>query len=452
VQTVDPTTGRPRAGHAEHDDAAVARALAVAAQAFLAWRDVPHATRAALLGAVGERLAAHRESLARLITSEMGKPIAQAEAEVDKCAWACRWHAEHAARHLAPEPVATEAARSYVRFDPLGTVLAIMPWNFPLWQVFRAAAPAIAAGNAVVLKHAAIVPGCALAVEALFREAGAPAGLFTTMILSPARAEALIDRPEIAAVTLTGSEGAGEAIARRAGAALKKCVLELGGSDAFVVLADADLERTVEQAVNARLVCNGESCIAAKRFIVEEPLAERFERAFAERMAAVPLGDPMDRAVRLGPLARADLRDALHALVQRSVAQGARLATGGHPLDRPGFFYAPTVLTHVAPGMAVFEEETFGPVAAVVRARDAAHAVELANASRYGLGASVWTRDPTRGEALAAALAAGSVFVNETVKSDPRLPFGGIKRSGHGRELSAFGLREFVNVKTVWVG
>jgi len=385
------------------------------------------------------------------MTQEMGKPIAQAEAEVEKCAWVCEHFADHAERLLAPEPVATDATRSLVRCDPLGPLLAVMPWNFPFWQVFRAAAPALMAGNVMLLKHASNVPGSALAIEGIFREAEFPEGVFATLLVPAATAEALVDHPAISAVTLTGSETAGVSLAGRAGHALKKIVLELGGSDAFIVLADADPSEVASQAVAARLVNNGQSCIAAKRFIVEESIAERFEWAFAHRMARQRMGDPLDRATDLGPLARDDLVDQLDRQVRGSIELGARLVTGGARPALPGYYYPPTVLSDVTPGMPVFDEETFGPVAALVRARDAAHAVELANRSRFGLGASVWTADPARGEALASQIEAGSVFVNGPVKSDPRLPFGGIKRSGYGRELGVAGLREFVNLKTVWV-
>ena len=381
----------------------------------------------------------------------MGKPIAEAEAEVEKCAWTCEFFAEHAERMLAPETVATDASRSGTRYDPLGPVLAIMPWNFPFWQVFRFAAPALMAGNVLVLKHASNVPGCALAIERVFERAGFPEGAFTTLLVPAAVAETIVDHAVIQAVTLTGSEAAGVSLAARAGRALKKTVLELGGSDPFIVLADADPAEAAAQATAARIVNNGQSCIAAKRFIVEEPLAERFETLFAQAMARQRVGDPLDRATQLGPLARADLVDEIDRQVRQSLEMGARLVTGGTRLPRPGFFYAPTVLARVEPGMAVFDEETFGPVAAVVRARDGGHAIELANRSRYGLGASIWTADANRGEALAAEIEAGLVFVNGPVKSDPRLPFGGIKRSGYGRELATAGIREFVNLKTVWV-
>jgi succinate-semialdehyde dehydrogenase/glutarate-semialdehyde dehydrogenase len=391
------------------------------------------------------------ERYARLMTEEMGKPLAAGRAEAEKCAWVCDFYAEHAARFLAPAAVATEARESWVRFEPLGPVLAIMPWNFPFWQVFRFAAPALMAGNVGLLKHASNVPGSALAIEEVFRDAGFPAGSFACLLIGPEAVAGVIRDPRVRAVTLTGSDAAGRQVAAEAGKALKKTVLELGGSDPFIVLADAEVESVALQAARARAINSGQSCIAAKRFIVEAPIGERFERAFVAAVAALRVGDPLDLTTEVGPLARADLLDSLHSQVERTVAAGARLATGGRRLDRRGFFYAPTVLAGVEPGMPAFDEETFGPVAALVRARDAAHAVELANRSPYGLAASIWTGDPARGRDLAPAIEAGSVFVNEIVKSDPRLPFGGVKDSGYGRELADFGIREFVNVKTVWV-
>ena len=448
---VNPATGQVLREYPEHTPAEVERRLERALAAFETWRHTEPEARARRLRAAAAVLRRDRDPLARLMTEEMGKPIAQAEAEVEKCAAACDHFAAHGPRDLAPQEIPTEASRSLVRFDPLGAVLAVMPWNFPLWQVFRAAAPAMMAGNVVVLKHASNVPGSALAAERVFAQAGFEDGVFTTLLIGARVAETLVDHAAIRALTLTGSEAAGAALAARAGAALKKSVLELGGSDAFVVLADADLAEVVPQAVAARLVNNGQSCIAAKRFIVAESLAERFERLLGERMARVQIGDPLERNTELGPLARADLVDELDRQVRESLALGATLITGGTRPKRAGFFYAPTVLAHVTPGMPAFDEETFGPVATVTRARDAKHAIELANQSRYGLGASVWTANAKRGAALAAKLEVGSVFVNDVVRSDPRLPFGGVKRSGHGRELSAFGLREFVNVKTVWV-
>jgi succinate-semialdehyde dehydrogenase / glutarate-semialdehyde dehydrogenase len=347
--------------------------------------------------------------------------------------------------------VATAASSSFVRYDPLGPILAIMPWNFPFWQVFRFAAPALMAGNVAVLKHAGNVPGCALAIEEVFRDAGFPAGGFVSLLVSSQRVPDLIRHGAIRAVTLTGSERAGEAVAAEAGKQLKKTVLELGGSDPFLVLADADVAAVARSAAEARTINTGQSCIAAKRFIVEEPVADHFEQVLTEQMASLKVGDPLDRDNQLGPLAREDLLDELHQQVIRTTEAGALLRTGGQRLPRKGYFYAPTVLGRVEPGMAAFDEETFGPVAAVVRARDRQHAVELANRSRYGLGASIWTADAAAGEAMAAEIEAGAVFINDIVKSDPRMPFGGIKRSGYGRELAEFGIREFVNIKSVWV-
>ena len=451
MQSLNPATGELIREYPEHTEAEVARRLEHSASAFRAWSARPIGERLAGLHSLADTLRADLAAHAALMPLELGKPITQAEAEIAKCAVTCDWFADHAAALLEPEPVATEASATCVRFDPLGVVLAIMPWNFPFWQVIRCAAPALAAGNTVVLKHASNVPGCALALEEAFRKAGFPQGAFATLLI-PARAvDEIIAHPAIRAVSLTGSEGAGRQVAALAGAALKKTVLELGGSDAFVVLADADVEYAALQAALARTINNGQSCIAAKRFIVEEPVAARFEAAFIASTAALRVGDPRDRFVQLGPLARPDLVDELEGQVRRTVAAGATLRLGGRRQEGPGCYFPPTVLTGVEPGMAAFDEETFGPVAPVTRARDAEHALELANRSRYGLGGSIWTGDVARGRELAARFETGAVFVNETVKSDARVPFGGVKGSGYGRELAVFGLREFVNVKTVWV-
>jgi succinate-semialdehyde dehydrogenase / glutarate-semialdehyde dehydrogenase len=451
MQSVNPATGEFIREYAEPAEAEVALRLDHADAAFRAWSVRPVDERAALLRSLARVLRAGLSSHAALMTAEMGKPIAQAEAEIDKCATTCDWFADHAAALLAPETVATEASSSQVRFDPLGVVLAVMPWNFPFWQVIRCAAPALAAGNTIVLKHASNVPGCALALEEAFRSAGFPEGAFTTLLV-PARAVGeIIAHPAVRAVSLTGSEAAGRQVAALAGASLKKTVLELGGSDAFVVLADAEVEYAASQAALARTINNGQSCIAAKRFIVEDAVAAGFEAAFLASLAALRVGDPRDRSVQVGPLARPDLVDELEDQVRRSVDAGAALRLGGRRQEGPGCFFPPTLLTGVEPGMAAFDEETFGPVAPVIRARDVEHALALANRSRYGLGGSLWTGDVARGRELAARFQAGTVFVNETVKSDPRVPFGGVKCSGYGRELAAFGLREFVNVKTVWV-
>jgi len=382
----------------------------------------------------------------------MGKLIPQGIAEVEKCAWVCDYFADNAERFLAPEEVPTEFLRSYVAFQPLGCILAIMPWNFPFWQVFRFGAAALMAGNTIVLKHAPNVTTTALALEGLFREAGFPEGVFQILLTPVERVPAVIEHPAIAAVTFTGSTRAGRIVAAQAGAALKKTVLELGGSDPYIVLEDADLEATVETCVAARLINSGQSCIAAKRFIVLESIREAFEEAFVEAMRQQVMGAPSDRSATLGPLARQDLRDTLHQQVQTSLERGARLLLGGDIPSLPGWFYPPTVLTDVRPGMPVFDEETFGPVAAIVPARDEREAIALANASAYGLGAAVFTQDRERGERIAReALQAGSCFVNTFVRSDPRLPFGGIKQSGWGRELAIYGIREFVNIKTVCV-
>ncbi len=451
MKAVNPATGELIRDYPDHDDAQVDEILARADSAFAPWRRVPFAERSRLMTRVADLLRDRAGDYGRTMTEEMGKTIAASEAEVDKCAWVCDFYAEHAERFLAQEAVVTDATRSFIRYEPLGPVLAIMPWNFPFWQLFRFAAPALMAGNVGLLKHASNVPGCALAIEEVFRDAGFPDGAMTTLLISSEKVKRVISHRQIRAVTLTGSEKAGIEVATEAGKNLKKTVLELGGSDPFIVLGDVDPVEAARQAAKARTINSGQSCIAAKRFLVEETIADRFEEELAQAMAALKVGDPMNRGNDLGPMAREDLLESLDDQVQRTVAAGATLRTGGYRLDGKGFYYAPTVLTGVEPGMAAFDEETFGPVAAVTRARDANHAVELANLSTLGLGASIWTSDSARGEALAAEIQSGSVFVNGMVKSDPRLPFGGIKRSGYGRELSEVGIREFVNIKTVWV-
>src|SRR5213593_354434 len=419
--------------------------------AFLQWREVPFARRAQRMREAAQILRTRRAEYARTMTLEMGKPIVQGEAEVDKCAWACEYYADHAEAFLAEQSRETEASRSYVRFDPLGPVLAVMPWNFPFWQVFRFAAPALMAGNAGVLKHASNVPRCALAIEEVFREAGFPRGLFSTVLVGSSAVAALIADPHIVAVSLTGSDRAGSKVAEQAGRELKKTVLELGGSDPFIVLADADLAAAARTAAEARLINSGQSCIAAKRFIVVEPVADQFLDRFLDELRSRRMGDPLVRGTQVGPQARLDLRDSLHEQVAESVKRGAKLLLGGEVPAGKGAFYPPTLLATVDKGMPAFDEETFGPVAAVIRAKDEADAVRLANDSAFGLGASIWTRDRARAERMAAEIEAGAVFVNGQVKSDPRLPFGGVKRSGYGRELSEYGIREFVNIKTVWI-
>ena len=386
------------------------------------------------------------------MVEEMGKPIGAAEAEVAKCAWACRHYAENGEALLAPRTVVTDASRSFVRFDPLGPVLAVMPWNFPFWQVFRFAAPALMAGNVGLLKHASNTTGCAFAIERIFAEAGLPDGTFQVLAIRSHTVERVIRDPRVRAVTLTGSEPAGRAVSAAASDEVKKSVLELGGSDPFVVLADADVEKAAEVGAQARMINSGQSCIAAKRFIVEEAVKDAFVEAFVARVADMKVGDPMKRETDIGPLARRDLVDDLQEQVKGSLAAGARAELGGERLDGPGFFHAPTVLVDVTPEQPAFIEETFGPVAAIVGAADEDDALRLADATPFGLGASLWTRDIEKAERLVPLVEAGAVFVNGLVKSDPRLPFGGVKRSGFGRELGEEGIREFVNVKSVWIG
>ncbi len=450
--SINPATGEVIQRYDELSDAALDARLDRAAAAFARHRRSSFAARADRMHRAADLLENRAETWGRIMTLEMGKPIGQARAEAEKCAWVCRYYAEHAEAFLQDEVVGTDAARSYVAYQPLGPVLAVMPWNFPLWQVFRFAAPALMAGNVGLLKHAANVTGCALAIEQILREAGFDGNEFQTLLVSSKAVAGIIEDPRVKAATLTGSEGAGRAVGGQAGKQIKPSVLELGGSDPFIVLADADLDRAAEIGVQARMQNNGQSCIAAKRFIVEAPVAEAYIDRFVARAEAQAVGDPMDEATDLGPIARADLREEIHDQVRRALDGGATLRTGGRKLDGPGFFYAPTVLADVAPGSVAFEEEIFGPVASMIVARDADHAVELANATSFGLGGAVFTEDRAKGEQVALRLEVGCAFVNGMVKSDPRLPFGGVKASGYGRELSHHGLREFVNVKTVWIG
>jgi succinate-semialdehyde dehydrogenase/glutarate-semialdehyde dehydrogenase len=382
----------------------------------------------------------------------MGKPIVEAEAEVEKCAWTATWFAENGERLLAEEPVDSTGTESYVRFQPLGVILAVMPWNFPFWQAFRAGLPALTAGNVMILKHSSNVPQSALAIEEVFREAGVPEGVFQTLLIGSAAVERLIADRRVAGVTLTGSDKAGMLVAESAGKALKKTVLELGGSDPFIVLADADIGAAATVACRARNQNNGQSCIAAKRFIVEESVADEFEQRFVSAVAALKVGNPMDRANQVGPLARADLVDDLERQVAESVRLGARPLTGGKRIQGDGYYFEPTVLVNVRPGMPAYHEETFGPVAAVIRVKDEDEALHVANDTEYGLGSNIWTSDVERGKRLAERVEAGLVFINGMVASDARLPFGGVKRSGYGRELAEYGIKEFVNIQTVWVG
>jgi len=448
--TVNPATGEALATYAYHTESETEDLLQRAADAFERHRATSFGERAEKMERAADLLEDRKRETAELMTREMGKPIGQAVAEVEKCAWVCRYYAEHAEAQLADEAVETEAAKSLIVYQPLGLIVAVMPWNFPLWQVFRFAAPNLMAGNVGVLKHASNVQGCAEVMEGLFREAGF-GNAFQNLRVGHGRFEGVIADDRVRGVTLTGSGPAGRAVASAAGQHLKPSVLELGGSDPFLVLADADLDRAVEIGVTGRVQNNGESCIAAKRFIVEASVADAFTERFVRAFEELTVGDPMDEATDVGPLAREDLRDEVHDQVERAVADGADILTGGEPLDRAGYYYAPTVLGSVQRGTVAFDEEIFGPVASVIVAADVDEAVDLANDTRFGLGGAVFTEDLATGEAVARRLDCGCAFVNEMVKSHPHLPFGGVKDSGYGRELSGLGIREFVNAKTLWV-
>ncbi|HEY4036877.1 MAG TPA: NAD-dependent succinate-semialdehyde dehydrogenase [Ktedonobacteraceae bacterium] len=452
IQTINPATEELLETFEVYSREQVDQVLNEAREAFLSWRPLAFEERASYLLNVAKCLRARESELARIATLEMGKTIAEAESEVEKCAWNCEYFAENAQWFLADERVVSNATESYVAFRPLGVVLAIMPWNFPYWQVFRFVAPALMAGNTVVLKHASNVSRVALEIERIMQEAGLPRGVLKTVLIPGSEASRLIEDKRIAAVTLTGSEAAGVSVAAMSGQNLKKHVLELGGSDAFIILEDADLDEAAKVATTARFQNNGQSCIAAKRFIVVERIAEEFERKFVEIASKLRVGNPLDYKTQIGPLARGDLRDILDEQVQASVKMGARVLLGGKPLEGRGYFYAPTIVTGVTPDMPMFHEETFGPAAAIIHARDVDHAIELANDSRYGLSCNLWTRDIERARELAARIEVGGCFINSMSASDPRLPFGGIKHSGFGRELSSFGIREFVNIQTVWIG
>ncbi len=452
IESRNPFTETVLETFAEDSEATLERRLESAEQTFDSWAETALPHRSQCLLKVAERLADEKDELARVIVEEMGKPVTQAVAEVEKCALVCRYYAEHAAGFLAPEMRRSDAAKSYVRQDPLGPVLAIMPWNFPFWQVFRFAAPALMAGNVGLLKHASNVPRCALSIQDVFLRSGLPEGAFQTLLVSAETTLKLIRDRRVKAVTLTGSEEAGRQVARTAGDVLKKCVLELGGSDAFIVLEDADIREVARVATLSRCLNNGQSCIAAKRFIVLESVVDTFTDALTTEMSRLKTGDPSHPETDLGPLARSDLRDLLHRQAQATVREGGRLETGGVLPDGRGYFYPPTVISGVTPEMTAGREELFGPVAALMVASDEKCALQLANASRFGLGASIWTRDVEKAEHLATRIHSGSVFVNGMVKSDPRLPFGGIKDSGFGRELSVEGIREFTNCKTVSIG
>ena len=452
ISTTDPSTGTTLESFESFTAFRLEATLERARTAFHDWRSSSSDERATKLRAAAQILRRRKTELADIATREMGKPIVEAEAEVDKCAKACDFYAEHAPGFLADETVRSNATESYVAFRPLGPVLAVMPWNYPFWQVFRFAAPALMAGNVGVLKHASNVTRTSLEIERVLREAGFPEGTFASVIVPGKDVEKMIDDPRIAAVTLTGSEQTGISVAGAAGRNLKKTVLELGGSDAFIVLADADLDAAAKMAVKSRFQNSGQSCIAAKRFIVEDAVYEAFSERFTAETKKLVIGDPRERTTTMGPMARHDLRDTLAGLIEETVRRGGRLALGGHEAKRDGFYFEPTVVLDVTPGMPMFDEETFGPAAAIIRAKNADDAVKLANDSRYGLGGNLWTRDLDRAKTIAARLESGGVFINGMTASDPRLPFGGVKHSGYGRELSWFGIREFTNIQTVWIG
>lgn len=449
--SINPANGETLAEYPSWDQDAVEQALTEVAGATSAWAALPVEERCRHLKKVADVLRDRAADLARLISLEMGKRIVEARGEIEKCAWVCEYYADAAPGFLADELIESDAGKSLVSYQPLGTVLAVMPWNFPFWQVFRFAAPTLAAGNTAVLKHASNVPQCALAIESVFLQAGLPRGVFRTLMIGAGQVGQVIEDPRIHAVTLTGSEPAGREVAATAGANLKKTVMELGGSDAFVVLEDADLALAADNAVASRFLNTGQSCIAAKRFIVTDAVADRFLDYFKKAVEALVTGDPQSEATTLGPMARDDLRDELHRQVMDSVAQGARIIVGGHPVEGPGAYYAATIIDNVRSGQRAYHEELFGPVAIVIRVADEAEAMRVANDSVFGLGGSVWTEDKARGERFARRMECGCAFVNGHVKSDPRLPFGGVKHSGYGRELSRHGIMEFVNAKTLWI-
>ena len=452
INSINPATGQVLATFNELSPPQIEDAINGAHLAWNDWSRRPISQRGQLFHAVARYLRDNKPRLSRLITLEMGKPIVEAEAEIEKCALGCDFYADNAERFLSNEPVQTNAAESYVAYEPMGVLLAIMPWNFPFWQVFRFAAPALMAGNTALLKHASNVPQCSLAIEEVFRGAGLPENVFRSLLVKGEAVDRIIEDRRIKAVSLTGSSETGARVASLSGRVIKKTVLELGGSDPFIVLADADLPAAAAMATRSRFQNAGQSCIAAKRFIVVQDVADEFEDLFAAEVSKLKVGDPLDRDTQVGPMAREDLRDALDEQVSKSVQQGAKVLVGGEPISRPGYFFAPTVLANVSREMTVSTEETFGPAAAVIRVRDTDEAIEVANDTPFGLGANLWTTDLEGARNLARRIEAGSVFINGMVASDPRLPFGGVKQSGYGRELSEFGIREFVNIQSVWIG
>lgn len=451
IQTINPATGKIEKTYVELSKEEIKNSINYAQQAYLKWKETDINERSRLMKNAATVMKNKRDEYAYIITTEMGKPIKQAIAEVEKCAWVCDYFAENAGRMLTIERIETDASESYVEFNPLGVILTVMPWNFPFWQVFRFAAPSLMAGNVGLLKHSSNVPMCALAIEQIFINAGFPRNVLKTLLIGSEPVKDIIKNPIVKAATLTGSEPAGKKIAEACGKELKKSVLELGGSDPFIVLDDADLDETASIAVKARLINNGQSCIASKRFIVVEKIYESFTEKFVNAMNQVKIGDPMDESVELGPIAREDLLYELDSLVKDSVSKGARILTGGKVLPGKGFYYAPTILDNLSKGMPAYDDEIFGPVASLIKAKDEEDAIRIANDSPFGLGASIWTNDFKKAKQMATDIESGCIFINGMVKSDPRLPFGGIKNSGYGRELSHYGIKEFVNIKSVWI-
>ena len=451
IASINPATGQVLKTFEPLSDAQIEKKLQLAADTFSKFRKLSFSERARMMARAGEILEVEKEALGRLMTTEMGKTLKSAVAEAAKCAWVCRYYAENAERFLADEVVETPAKKSFIRYQPLGVVLAVMPWNFPFWQVFRFVAPGLMAGNVGLLKHASNVPQCALKIEEILSHAGFPQGAFQTLLIGAQQVDGVLSDDRVAAATLTGSEGAGIQVGVSAAKRIKKVVLELGGSDPFIVTRNASLDQAIATAVEARIINNGQSCIAAKRFIVLDEIAEKFESGFGSRMKSLKVGDPMDPQTELGPLSTADAVKSLHADVQKTIQAGARVLTGGRPIERPGNYYEPTVLTNIPKDSPAYREEFFGPVASLFRVKNIDDAIRLANDSRFGLGASAWTNDPQEREQFENEIQAGMVFINKMVVSDPRMPFGGVKSSGHGRELGVHGIREFTNIKTVWV-
>lgn len=451
IATIDPASGRLLKSFEPLSDAQLEKKLQLASDAFARYRKSSFAERVQKMARAGDILQSEKETFGRMMTTEMGKTYRSAIEEAAKCAWVCRFYAENAERFLADEVVETTAQRSYVRYQPMGVLLAIMPWNYPFWQAIRAAAPALMAGNVMLLKHSSNVPQCALMIEDLFRRAGFAEGVFQTLLIGSDKVDGILNDPRVAAATLTGSEGAGVQVGMGAAKRIKKTVLELGGSDPFVVMPSADLEKVVPIAVKARIFNNGQSCIAAKRFIVHDAIADEFQTRFVETMKALRVGDPFDEKTDVGPIATEAARADIERDVQKTASAGGRVLTGGRPIEGPGFFYAPTVLVDIPLDSPAASEEIFGPVAGIFRAKDLDDAIRIANESRFGLGASAWTNDRAEGERFIDDLEAGMVFINGMVTSDPRLPFGGVKWSGHGREMGVHGIREFTDIKTVWI-